>query len=220
MRKLLFSAIMFTTAITVHPARAAYLFNSVGDTTGVLPFNGLIDETPQPGLLANLVLTLNSLVNGVFTFGYTLTNTSTVPVAASRVSVFGFNTAPDPLATGNSATGAFNKVTLDGNAPGGLGTRDVCVSTGDCAGGLSGAPVIGLTATGTLTLNFGAGKTAVSLDDFFVRYQSIVVPPGLIDVSGVGTVIPEPGAWMTMLAGFGALGCAMRRRCNVPANFT
>lgn len=39
-----------------------------------------------------------------------------------------------------------------------------------------------------------------------------------VRLSGVG-VIPEPATWMTILAGFGALGLSMRRRRKVTVNF-
>lgn len=226
MRKLLYSTLLASAALIAQPASAVITFDSIGDTTGAIPFNGLINGVVQPGLTSTLTLTLASLntTTGVFTWNYDLFNTSSAPITGSRVSAFGFNTTPNVSATGHFVTGEFDTVTLGGNVPG-LGTFEVCVSDGNCAGGASGGPTIGQHGTGALTLDFADGTTAVNMDDlgFFVRYQSIVgaTLPGTnpLDESGVGTVIPEPATWMSMLAGFGALGFAMRRRRNVTVSF-
>lgn len=219
MRKILFSAILATAAFAAQPAAAVVTFDSAGDTSGTINFNGIVNGAVQPGLTSSLSLTLNSIVNGVFTFGYSLTNTSSAPITASRVSGFGFNSTPNAQATGNSVTGTFSNVTLNGNVPQ-LGQFDICVSNVNCAGGASGGVLFGQTGTGTLTLNFGAGTTSITLDDFYVRYQSIVGATG--GDSGSGSPIPpipEPATWMMIVGGFGALGSIMRRRGNMKVSF-
>lgn len=221
MRKLLYSTLLATAAFAALPASAAITIDSIGDSTGTVFFNGIVNGTVQTGLTAQLNLTLTGLntTTGDFTFSYDLFNSSSAPITASRVSGFGFNSTPDAL--GGSVTGAFDTVTLNGNVPQ-LGNFEVCVSDVNCAGGASGGPTIGQHGTGTLVLDFAAGTSSITLDDFFVRYQSIVGATGGDSGSGEDVpppVIPEPATWMSMLAGFGALGFAMRRRRNVSVSF-
>jgi len=223
MRKLLLSAILATTALTVEPATASLVFDSVGDTTGTVYFDGIVEGNVQPGLTAQLNLTLTALntATGLFTFSYDLFNSSSSPITASRVSGFGFNTTPDAELTGHSVTGEFDTVTRNGNVPQ-LGTFEICLSDVNCAGGASGGPTIGQHGTGTLTLNFADGTSSITMDDFYVRYQSIT--GSSFGDSGSGNdipppVIPEPASWMMMLAGFGALGSVIRRRRSVAVNF-
>jgi hypothetical protein len=220
MRKLLLATFLTSAALAAQPLAAAIVFDNVGDTSGTLAFNGIIDGNVQPGLTSTLSLTLTGLdtTSGLFTFSYNLTNTSGAPLTGSRVSGFGFNSTPDASATGHSVTGAFDTVTLNGNVPQ-LGNFDICVSNGNCAGGASGGPTIGNSGTGTLVLNFADGTSSITLDDFYVRYQSIF-GPGLDPTgdSGVG-VVPEAATWMMMLTGFGAIGYATRRRRRTTVSF-
>ena len=68
--------------------------------------------------------------------------------------------------------------------------------------------------TATFTLNFGAALgSSISIDDLFVRYQSINAP-GIAGGSGVGTVVvvPEPATWAMLILGFGLAGASLRRR--------
>jgi hypothetical protein len=223
MRKLLLAAILTGAAFAAQPATAAIVFDSVGDTSGTINFNGIVDGNVQPGLTSSLFLTLTGLntTTGVFTFSYNLTNTSSAPITASRVSGFGFNTTPNASATGHSVTGEFDTVTLNGNVPQ-LGNFEICVSDVNCAGGASGGPTFGNSGTGSLTLNFADGTSSISLDDFYVRYQSIV--GSAFGDSGSGEDIPPPpipeaATWMMMLAGFGAIGYATRRRRRMTVSF-
>jgi hypothetical protein len=109
-------------------------------------------------------------------------------------------------------------VSLNGNVPQ-LGNFEICVSDVNCAGGASGGPTLGNSGTGSLTLNFADGTSSVSLDDFYVRYQSIFGPGLDDDESGVGVVVPEAATWMMMLTGFGAIGYATRRRRRTTVSF-
>jgi hypothetical protein len=220
MRKLLLATFLTSAALAAQPLAAAIVFDSVGDTSGTLAFNGIIDGNVQPGLTSTLSLTLTGLdtTSGLFTFSYNVTNTSSAPITASRVSGFGFNSTPDASATGHSVTGAFDTVSLNGNVPQ-LGNFDICVSNVNCAGGASGGPTLGNSGTGTLVLNFADGTSSITLDDFYVRYQSIFGAGLDDDESGVGVVVPEAATWMMMLTGFGAIGYATRRRRRTTVSF-
>jgi hypothetical protein len=161
-------------------------------------------------LSSSLMLNFVSAVNGLYTFSYTLNNTSTLD---SRVTAFGFNTDPDSLLT--ILTGSvFTQSAPGSNFPNTIGVREECVTTGNCTGGGGGGAGVddGGFTTGSFSLSVGNANVAtLALTDFAVRYQGIPVGAG----SGTGTVtaaVPEPGTWAMMLLGFGAIGVAMRRR--------
>jgi hypothetical protein len=59
--------------------------------------------------------------------------------------------------------------------------------------------------TGTYALNASVQNTLDSVNPSYI----------LLDAPAV----PEPGTWMLMLLGFGAIGFAMRRRRNVRVSF-
>lgn len=160
--------------------------NSIGVVHSI-PFDGFVDGGAAiPGLSSQLTLSLSSIVNGVYNFDYSLANTgATGDSISSRVSSFAFNT--DPEIVGASSTGAYNFTTLDSNYPNGIGRVDVCfkgADTNSCAGGGAGGVFDGQTGTGTLALNFGGPVAGLTLDDFFVRYQSIDGVNGVTSASG------------------------------------
>lgn len=180
------------------------------------------------GLTASTTFTLASISTNAYVFNYSITNTSTAPVS-SRVSSFGFNTNPD--ADGASSTGTFNFATLDSSYPNGIGDIDVCFKgydTGSCAGGGGGGIDNGQTGTGTFTLSFLQPITALTLSDFYVRYQSVEGVRGVTSASGAGSLtntsggssgnqVPEPG--MVGLIGGALLATAfLRRRRKVAAD--
>jgi hypothetical protein len=171
------------------PAMAEPIFldgSSIG-TSNTINFDGFVDGGPSlPGLSSQLTLTLKSIVNGIYNFDYALTNTgATGDSVSSRVSGFAFNT--DPEIVGASSTGTYNFTQLDGSYPNGIGRVDVCfkgADTGSCAGGGSAGVFDGQSGTGTLALDFGSAIGALTLDDFFVRYQSIEGIAGVTSASG------------------------------------
>lgn len=191
-------------------------------------FDGFSNGTTIDGLTAGATFTLSSITADSYVFGYSLTNTTSGSLD-SRVSSFAFNV--DPAITGASSTGAFSYAVLDSNYPNGIGTVDVCFKGSDSnsCGGNSGGVQKGDTGTGTLTLSFDAAPDAITLSDFFNRYQSITGAGKVSSASGSGTItssstssggtsVPEPG--MIGILGLGLVGLALarsRRRSNPAA---
>lgn len=188
--------------------------------------NGLIDENVAPGLGSELVLRFSGVSENSRDWSFdlvSLRNVSGPPPVTSRVSTFGFNVFDDTAArfTGASASGSFAFVSLNANPPQLDGRFSVCfrsASSGNCNGGAGGGVWAGREGSGQFTLNFSSAVGNVTLDNFFVRYQSIDNVKGFANGnSGVGVAnwlepIPEPEIWAMLIAGFGLVGAAMRRR--------
>ena len=203
--------------------------DSIGESF-TIDFDGFVDGGPSiDGLSSSLTLTLTGIENGVYTFSYSMTNTGADGDGInSRVAGFAFNT--DPNIDSASSTGTYSYTNTDSNYPNGIGTVDVCFQaqrTGSCAGGGSGGVYDGATGSGTLSLAFGTAPAELTLDDFFVRYQSISGIDGVTSASGrqitststsSGVDVPEPS--MVLLFGFAVLALAFgarRRRFPVQA---
>lgn len=178
-----------------------------------IDFNGFVDGgVIVDGLGAQLTLTLTSIVGDVYNFAYSMTNTSDTDGGVdARVSSFSFNTDPD--ISGATSTGTYNFTNTDSNYPNQIGTVDVCfqaANTGSCAGNRGGV-YGGDTGTGTLSLSFDSALSSLTLDDFFVRYQSVTGAGDITSASGSqvststssGNEVPEPN--MMILFGLAAL---------------
>jgi len=177
-----------------------------------IDYNGFADGQTIDGLTAETTFTLTSVDGTTYEFAYVASNTTSGDVG-SRLSSFAFNTDPD--IAGASSTGTYDNVVTDSNYPNGIGTVDVCFKaalTNSCAGNSEGL-LAGETGTGTLTLTFATEPTAITLDDFFVRYQSISGVDGITSASGSqtssngssssssssgGTPVPAPGGMLGM----------------------
>jgi hypothetical protein len=221
MGRLLRVALATSAALVIAaPASAALVLNGNGTVTAsgngggsvTIAFDGYGDNPGLmviPNLTSTLKLDFISSTGTAYTFGYTLTNTSTAPQTGSRVSVFGFNT--DPNRTGGSVNGTFDEVG-NGNVPN-FGTVEFCAKDppgGGCAGGGGAGADVGAPASGQFTLNFGSSQSSITLSDFVVRYQEVNSTSG--SAIGRQTVhAPEPGTWAMMLLGFGAVGFSLRR---------
>jgi len=202
------------------------VFDEVNDNY-TLSFDGFVDNPANviPGLTSTLLLTLTGGVGtNTLTFSYTLTNTSSTGGAGSRVSGFGFNSNPnvDPLTGAGTPTGEFGNINLGGNYPNGIGDVEICLTNNNgasCAGGASGGALLGDPATGSFSLIFGSNTSTLSLDAFYVRYQSLTGLDDVTSASGKETVVvtpfggvPEPATWAMLLIGFGAVGATLRTR--------
>lgn len=206
------------------PASAAMQFNPNGSVTVsgnsggsvVLNFNGNSEGVNYTGLTSSLTLTFVSAVNGLYTFSYSLANTSTSPISSARLNAFGFNTDPNVVMNGASIIDGsiLTSVKYNTNVPNGVGNVELCFTTNNCAGGGSTGVNIGdAAATGSFSLNFGnTNLETLTLSNFAVRYQALSVGSGSGTGQVVTTAVPEPGTWALMLVGFGAIGFAMRRR--------
>jgi hypothetical protein len=189
-------------------------------------YNGFSDGSTISGLTSSTTFTLTGINGNDYSFDYSVANTSGAPVTGSRLSGFAFNT--DPNIASATSTGAFSYTALNSNYPNGIGTVDVCfkdAQTGSCAGGANGGLDAGQSGSGTFSLSFLQPVAALSLSDFFVRYQSIEGVPGITSASGSGsltsstsstsggTPVPEPGV-LGMMAGALAAVAVLRRRRN------
>ena len=206
-------------ALVVNPNGSITVSGAAGGSTTInLDGFGGDPAVVIPGLTSTLKITFNGFSGNTATFSYEVANTSSAPITASRVSIFGFNTNPD--ISGGSATGTFASVNAgSGNVPN-FGNVEVCFGGSNCAGGGGGGVNLGSTGTGTFTLNFGSALTELTLSNFYVRYQSIAGAGNTTSAIGRQTPpVPEPGTWAMMLVGFGAVGFAMRRGRKIRAQF-
>lgn len=227
MKKLIASAIAAAALSAALPA-AATTWTSV--QTGAqfmqsVTFNGIIDGVVQSGLSGKIDYTLTSVAGNTWTFGYTLTNTSSSPIDASRISVFGFDVTPDAL-TSTSLAGIFDVVASGPVPQPNLhpdGSLEFCYKdtgpTNNCTGGASGGVTFGNSAAGSFNLVFSAPPSSVTFLNHLIRYQSISAIPG-VTLSGDSAIglpsggpptVPEPATWAMMIVGFGLAGTMIRR---------
>jgi hypothetical protein len=210
------------------------IFDSLGDTTTLNFGTGYANDNPQAGLTATAVFRLSALGDKVgngwktWTFAIdSMANTAGGPIKAARLAAFGFDV--DPNIVNLSATGKFDIKDTNSSISNGIKV-EVCFrdAGGSCAGGGNGGLLKGqsisnpdpLNPIHTFTLKFASAQSTITLDRFVVRYQSINTFDGTIKGgSGVGTVmaVPEPASWAMLIAGFGLVGAAARRRRTVVA---
>lgn len=227
-------------AATSANAVTTLMWSSTADVgkTQTVSFDGLYGAsvnhrtlaTPLAGLSSTLALTLTRVSGKDWTFDYAVDNTSLAPVAASKVSVFGFDSLG--RISGASSTGAFGR---SGSGPVPLiGTSaDVCfrVSGSDCTGGNSGLAIDEPLSQGSLTLRFERAAPLAELTNFFVRYAAVTnADRSINNVNGTSgdavlmadTVdsVPEPASWAMMITGFGLIGGTLRRRRTTIATAT
>lgn len=219
-RALRFVAAMFSTLVVAgaaNGAQAAVVLSWSAADIGLaqtVDFNGR-DPAVIAGLTSEVTYTLSSIGNSgkTWVFSYSVQNNSSAPVSTSRVSGFGFNT--DPNVVSKSSTGVYTH-TASGNVPI-LGTREVCITGNNCAGGAGVGVTKGNTGVGTFSLTFATAPTLLKLSDLYVRYQSINTNR-IQGGSAVGEAqtptagVPEPATWAMMIAGFGLVGASLRRR--------
>ncbi|MFN3591269.1 MAG: cistern family PEP-CTERM protein, partial [Thermaurantiacus sp.] len=204
------------------PASAAVVleFGGTNPLQQTVQFNGLVNGQGVDGLAGALTLTLTAQSGSNWTFAWTLANLSGGDVTGSRISMFGFDLGS--AFTVSAVGGDFNRAG-SGNVPG-FGSADICFFAGgggQCAGGGGAGVTMGDSPlTGLFTVQLPDVVDTLKVSDLFLRYQSINAP-GIRGGSGIGTalvpspgggVIPEPMTWAMMIAGFGVVGGALRRR--------
>lgn len=227
--KFLQSAIAAVALTVAAPASAAIVFdintglltvdgNTAAGSSTTIFFNGFAPNNPPiPGLTSELTLTFQGLSGNNYLFDYLLANTSSAPIDAARVTMFGFTSVtPNPNLANSSVDGAFATI-ASGNLPGGS-DLELCAKNGqnnNCAGS-QGGPGVGASGSGNLTIAFDALTNQIVLGGLAVRYQGIESAAlGINDGSAIGTPtppVPEPATWAMMLIGFGAVGYSLRRR--------
>lgn len=186
MKKQFLCAIAAALAGFATPAAAEPIMLSsanVGQSFTVF-YNGFADGTTIDNLSASATFTLTSATADTYSFDYLVNNTTTGDVG-SRISSFAFNTNPDIISA--SSTGIYDYTVTDSNYPNGIGTVDVCFKaarTNSCAGN-SGGLTEGQSGSGTLSLSFHGPISSLTIDDFFVRYQSITGVDGISSASGM-----------------------------------
>ena len=235
MRKQMLFAAILAWGCTIGSAQADSMLFSPTDIgkSITLDYNGFSGSSANvlSGLTGTSTFTLASVLGNTYAFNYSVQNTSSGQVTASRISSFAFDT--DPTILSATSTGAFSFTTLNSNYPNGIGTVDVCfkdANTGSCAGGGGGGLTIGQSGSGTFALTFASAPTALTLQNFFDRYQSIVDSafPSIGSASGAGTIsssstsstsstssggttVPEPGMLGLFALGFISLALSRRR---------
>ena len=192
-------------AVCSLPANAVVVNSGDIGFTGVTGIQGRIDGNVQPGLTGTLGLTYTGLSNGGLTYNflYNVTNTSSAPITASRISSFAFQTNPNIVSA--SSTGVYNDPSLPANGyPGFLpGTVEFCLgsSPGTCTGG--DGVIKGQSAAGTFALTFATALSSIDLQTAYFRFQSIV--GGVGGDSGAGfnsnIVVINPNLVETPLPG-------------------
>ncbi len=199
-------------SVLAPPASAAVLIDSVGQTFQV-NYDGRVAGSSTDLISAEQVFTLNSVSadNKIYTFGYSLTNTSSV---ASRLRSFGFDVIGASVSS-LSGSGLYSFSGTNENFPEGVGFLDACfkaTSNGSCTGGQQGL-TSGSSALASFSLTFNSATGPFSLDNFTTRFQSIE-PAVNGSSSGVGigiiTAVPEVSTWGMMIMGFGLIGGVLR----------
>jgi hypothetical protein len=223
----LLSGVIAATLMTSATVSALPVTITEASAPVVLNFNGFYNSSMIviPGLAGRVTLsnfdfnstTLSGNPATTVTFNYSISNTSQSPVLTSRISNFAFDTTPTILASApNSITGVFDTVRVNANQPNGIGTVETCFTDANCPGGGSGGVTIGNTGGGTATLYYGGLINSFTIDNAFVRYQSVSCTAGSpCSGSASGTVtggaaVPEPSSYALMSLGIAGLAFAAR----------
>lgn len=219
---------MFPSRITSAPlmgiAAAAFALSIVSNQAAAVTVSAIgdnftldFDSPASPGLTATAEFTVadissDALGGQTWTLDVSLSNTSTTPITDARVSILGFNTDIGYDPTDSAVTGIFGTV-ASGHMPL-AGNLDACFKAGggdsNCAGGGGGGVGIGDTGLFTIMLNFDLALADLVMDNFFVRYQSVV---GATSGPGVvGTQVPTPSSMAFLASGLIALASIGRTR--------
>jgi len=203
------------------PANGA-LFNGTINQSITRTYNGIVDGNLLPGLTADINFTFLGAVGNTWNFSAAINNN--LGTVDGRIASIGFSTDPNFTSAGLLPNGPFNRVVTGAavNFPQSSTPIELCFTQangqapGNCSG--SGGGVFANTSeTQLFSLTFANAPTSVELSHFILRWQSlpnggsgigIGRDPGTVDPFGV----PEPASWAMLIAGFGLVGAAMRRR--------
>jgi hypothetical protein len=187
------------------------------DDSFTVDFGGNIEGSDVPGLTASALFEVESISGDTLVLSITLTNTSNELWESARISALGFDTDPS-IESASLSSAVFGNVNLGGSFPNGFGSVDVCVinNRNNCNGGRSGGLNLGESTQFLLTLNFHDSISAVELENFGVRYQSLTSEElGFDGDSGTGrpgNPIPEPGSTAMFLIGGVIVAGVVRRQ--------
>lgn len=222
------SALAFTAAVPAHAV--VTIGSSSVNKPIIVHYNGFKNKDglggTLPGLTAKSIFTLTGITGSLFTFSFSIANTSGGDTDASRVSIFGFNTSKPGTGALLMPSLVFTQRGAGKNVPNlsGPDNNRICFRAGgggmQCSGGGGGGVAMGdPAATGNFTLGFAPGVTTFDLDQFYIRYQSVKSDAySATSATGVGSVmasVPEPSTWMMMIFGFGFIGATMRKKAPV-----
>ena len=224
-------------AVTVPYAPSFTLTNASVGSSFTVGYTGWVNATNIPTLAANIKFTLLSQSGSTWNFKAEFDNDLPGSIDG-RISTFGFNSDPN-ISTVTVGAGPFNKGVLgtDVYQAGGVTTPiEFCLTdvnkpdkqAGNCNGGGGGGVMANTdTAVQLFSLNYNPAVSSITLSNFVLRWQSIT---GLTQcggstdcTSGIGTGrdpydpntpfgVPEPSSWAMLIAGFGLVGAAARRR--------
>jgi hypothetical protein len=108
--------------------------------------------------------------------------------------------------------GLIGNANFDDN---GVGAREIGVAGGDSGGpGFVNGRLASINSYG-LTFGAGFGDFKTGLNNSWGEFSGYV--PIYIHADWINSVVPEPGSWAMMIAGFGLVGGTMRRQRKVAA---
>lgn len=198
----------------------------------VVAYNGVSDGQPIDGLSGTATFTLTGIKDyalssgdfSTYAFDFSVTN-NTGNGLYSTISSIAFRTSPNLIFAGlaNADEFVFRNTSVYSSYPDSVGAVDVCFKTSDSTncGDAIGGPAPGSSVSHGFILGYSNPVSSLTIDDFFIGYQSITgagsvhsaIGIGAIQNTSGGTPIPEPG----MLGLFGLAVAALgfkRRRLN------
>ena len=199
MKKIVIAVALAATALTATSASAQYVVApGPASFTLTTPLTGSgVPASPTPAILSGTVTSYASLINGLQT-----------PVTGFNVSLNGV----DYNTFNNGVTASFGSSNgSDGSLAFFNGLENIFSFT---LSGLYSANNLGATPSG--------GNTVTQATSFTYNGGTIAIDAGstgtLAFSQAAVAAVPEPATWGMMLAGFGAMGGAMRRRAKVRTN--
>jgi hypothetical protein len=189
-------------------------------------YSGYSAEVLRPYLTAVQTIRLASVNAAKTEWTFNIVNyknTTSAPATQARLAGFGFDVTNAVLSSATITNAGFLDTVVQGGTFPQIGPSaniEVCFTPGNqcSAGGNSGLNLGQSLTTGTFVLKFASALQSITLNNFTVRYNAIVgagTEPsgsGLVAGNVFVEVLPEPGTWVQMIAGFGLIGAARRRQ--------